>query len=62
MATAAAAPSLLDAKMSRSPGRIGMLVFGVALVIGLIYVGVHLMALMIALGFEAAVVAVAPWW
>src|ERR1700734_2770464 len=32
----------LDAKIGSGPGRIGMLVFGVALVIGLIYAGGHL--------------------
>ena len=38
-----ASPSTaLDAKMSRSPGAIGMLVFGVILVVGVIYAGSHL--------------------
>jgi len=45
MVTAATtAPSLLDAKMSKAPGRIGMLVFGVALVVGVIYAGAHLIS------------------
>src|SRR6202044_2328945 len=34
----------LDAKIGSGPGRIGMLVFGVALVIGLIYAGGHLLS------------------
>src|ERR1700735_3818549 len=34
----------LDAKIGAGPGRIGMLVFGVALVIGLIYAGGHLLS------------------
>jgi len=44
MATAVTTPSLLDQKMARSPGRVGMLVFGVALIVGLIYAGVHLIS------------------
>ena len=44
MATATAVPSLLDAKLTRSPGKVGMLVFGVALIVGLIYAGVHLIS------------------
>jgi inorganic phosphate transporter, PiT family len=38
------APSVLDQKIGAGPGRIGMLVFGVALVIGLIYAGGHLLS------------------
>src|SRR6202451_4395236 len=34
----------LDAKIGSGPGRIGMVVFGVALVIGLIYAGGHLLS------------------
>src|ERR1700675_4740497 len=34
----------LDAKIGAGPGRIGMLVFGVALIIGLIYAGGHLLS------------------
>src|ERR1700691_4336836 len=34
----------LDAKIGAGPGRIGMLVFGVALVVGLIYAGGHLLS------------------
>ncbi len=40
----ATATSVLDAKMSRSPGRIGMLVFGVVLIIGVVYAGYHLVS------------------
>jgi PiT family inorganic phosphate transporter len=45
MATAfsTAAPTLLDQKLSRSPGKIGMLVFGVVLVIGVGYAGSSLL-------------------
>src|SRR6202521_1113704 len=39
MATATATPSVLDQKLSRSPGKIGMLVFGIVLVIGVGYAG-----------------------
>src|ERR1700734_270283 len=38
------APTVLDQKIGAGPGRIGMLVFGVALVIGLIYAGSHLLS------------------
>jgi inorganic phosphate transporter, PiT family len=38
------APTVLDQKIGAGPGRIGMLVFGVALVIGLIYAGGHLLS------------------
>ena len=40
---AAAGPTVLDAKLSRSPGRIGMIVFGIVLVIGFAYAGSHLL-------------------
>src|SRR6202162_434416 len=40
----ATAPSVLDQKIGAGPGRIGMLVFGVALTIGLIYAGAHLLS------------------
>jgi PiT family inorganic phosphate transporter len=43
MATATPSP-VLDAKLSRSPGKIGMLIFGVILVIGVIYAGGHLLS------------------
>src|SRR5271157_4535534 len=46
MATASsttAPPSLLDQKLSRSPGKVGMLVFGVVLVIGVGYAGSSLL-------------------
>ena len=33
----AATATILDVKMSRKPGEIGMLVFGLALTIGLVY-------------------------
>jgi inorganic phosphate transporter, PiT family len=38
------APNVLDQKIGAGPGRIGMLVFGVALIIGLIYAGGHLLS------------------
>jgi len=34
----------LDAKIGAGPGKIGMLVFGVALIVGLIYAGAHLLS------------------
>jgi PiT family inorganic phosphate transporter len=40
---ATATPSVLDQKLSRSPGKIGMLVFGVVLVIGVAYAGSSLL-------------------
>src|ERR1700690_4383487 len=43
MATATAPPSVLDQKLSRSPGKIGMLVFGIVLVIGVAYAGSSLL-------------------
>src|ERR1700692_4824014 len=39
---ASAASPLLEKKLSRNPGKIGMLVFGVALVVGVIYTGVSI--------------------
>ncbi|MGD0543754.1 MAG: inorganic phosphate transporter [Candidatus Acidiferrales bacterium] len=38
------APNVLDQKIGAGPGRVGMLVFGVALVVGLIYAGGHLLS------------------
>ncbi len=40
---ATASPTVLDQKLSRGPGKIGMLVFGVALVIGVGYAGSSLL-------------------
>src|ERR1700685_4329153 len=37
MAAATTTQTVLDQKLSRSPGKIGMLVFGIVLVIGVIY-------------------------
>jgi hypothetical protein len=39
---ATAASPALEKKMARNPGLIGMLVFGIALMIGLIYTGVSI--------------------
>jgi hypothetical protein len=36
--------TVLDQKIAAGPGKIGMLVFGAALVIGLIYAGGHLLS------------------
>jgi len=36
--------TVLDQKIGAGPGKIGMLVFGVALIIGLIYAGGHLLS------------------
>ena len=47
MATEASAietKAALQAKMAKGPGRIGLLVFGVALVVGFIYAGGHLLS------------------
>ncbi|HTR24977.1 MAG TPA: inorganic phosphate transporter [Terriglobales bacterium] len=44
MATAQAATSVLDAKMSRSPGKLGMIGFGIVVLIGFIYAGYHLLS------------------
>ena len=43
MAAATTTPSVLDQKLSRSPGKIGMLVFGIVLVIGVGYAGSSLL-------------------
>ena len=43
MATATATPSVLDKKLSRSPGKIGILIFGVVFVFGVVYAGSHLL-------------------
>ncbi|HEY4949188.1 MAG TPA: inorganic phosphate transporter [Candidatus Acidoferrales bacterium] len=40
----AAGSSVLDSKMAAGPGRIGILIFGVVLLIGLVYVGTHLLS------------------
>ena len=40
---ATASSTVLDAKISRSPGRIGMIVFGIVLVIGFAYAGSQLL-------------------
>ena len=40
---ATAGTSVLDAKISRSPGKIGMVVFGIVLIIGFAYAGSHLL-------------------
>ena len=39
MATATATPSVLDQKLSRRPGKIGMIIFGVVLAVGVGYAG-----------------------
>jgi PiT family inorganic phosphate transporter len=43
MATASASPTALDQKLSRSPGKIGMLIFGIVLAIGIAYAGSSLL-------------------
>ncbi|MFZ0289744.1 MAG: inorganic phosphate transporter, partial [Candidatus Sulfotelmatobacter sp.] len=40
---ATASPTILDQKLARSPGKLGMLVFGVVLVIGVGYAGSSLL-------------------
>src|SRR5271156_1000226 len=40
---ATASPSVLDAKLSRSPGKIGMVIFGIVLAIGVAYAGSSLL-------------------
>jgi len=42
--TAQAATSVLDSKMSRSPGKLGMIGFGIVVLIGFIYAGYHLLS------------------
>src|SRR6201998_3632677 len=39
----AATSTVLDAKMSRTPGKLGMIIFGIVLVIGFAYAGTHLL-------------------
>ncbi len=41
---ATATTSVLDAKISRSPGKLGMIGFGMVLLIGVIYAGSHLLS------------------
>ncbi len=43
MATAASSPAI-QAKLSRNPGKIGMIVFGIALLVGCVYTGVSIAA------------------
>jgi len=40
---ATASSTVLDSKLARSPGKIGMIVFGIVLVIGFAYAGSHLL-------------------
>ncbi|HEX3822381.1 MAG TPA: inorganic phosphate transporter [Candidatus Sulfotelmatobacter sp.] len=40
---ATASSTVLDAKLSRSPGKIGMIIFGIVLLIGFGYAGTHLL-------------------
>jgi PiT family inorganic phosphate transporter len=40
---ATANPTVLESKLSRSPGKIGMIVFGIVLIIGFAYAGSHLL-------------------
>ena len=40
---ATASSTVLDAKLNRSPGKIGMIVFGIVLIIGFSYAGSHLL-------------------
>src|SRR6202008_2495483 len=40
---ATATSTVLDAKMSRTPGKLGMIIFGIVLVIGFGYAGSHLL-------------------
>ncbi len=44
MAAAAAAPSALQEKMNKGPGKIGMIIFGIALLVGFIYAGSQLIS------------------
>ena len=41
-ATATHTPNLLEAKLSRGPGMIGMLIFGVVLIVGVVFIGYSL--------------------
>jgi PiT family inorganic phosphate transporter len=38
-----ASTTVLDAKLSRSPGKIGMIIFGIVLIVGFVYAGTHLL-------------------
>src|SRR5262249_52295692 len=40
---ATASQSVLDSKISRSPGKIGVLIFGVVFLVGMVYAGSHLL-------------------
>ena len=42
MATATASPSLLDSKMSKSPGKLGIMISVAAFVVGMAYAGISL--------------------
>jgi PiT family inorganic phosphate transporter len=44
MAAAAPAPSALHDKMNKGPGKIGMLLFGISLIVGFIYAGSQLIS------------------
>src|SRR5438094_1654594 len=44
MATATAAATLLDSKLKRSPGKLGVVVFGLSLAVGVVYAGSHLIS------------------
>lgn len=39
----ATATTVLDRKISRSPGKIGMVIFGIVLIVGFAYAGSHLL-------------------
>ena len=41
-ASSATAPSLLDKKLSRRPGKLGIAIFGLTLAVGLLYIGLQL--------------------
>ncbi len=43
MASTAVAPSV-HAKLNKSPGRVGMLIFGIALIVGFVYAAYHLLS------------------
>jgi inorganic phosphate transporter, PiT family len=51
---ATASSTVLDAKLSRSPGKIGMLIFGAILTVGVIYSGYHLLTDLSAMHSESA--------
>jgi inorganic phosphate transporter, PiT family len=44
MAASAAAPATIDSKLSKSPGKLGMLIFGIVLLTGILYSGLHLLS------------------